>query len=61
MTLIDKSARAGSKWATIIYKLKIGRWKFLMQVLMNDFVQLSSAIVVFSFLKGRMGTRLYLR
>ena len=25
MTLIDKSARAGSKWATIIYKLKIGR------------------------------------
>ena len=32
-----------------------------MQVLMDDFVQLSSAIVVFLFLKGRMGTRLYLR
>ena len=60
MVVIAKSARGSSKWAAIILKLKIDKCKFLMQVLMADFVQLSCAIFIFLFLEGRMGTRLYL-
>ena len=55
MVLMAKSARA-SKWATIIHKLKIEKCKFLMQVLMADFVQLSYDVAIFLFVVERMGS-----
>ena len=53
MVFMAKSARASSKRATIIHKLKIEKCKILMQVLMADFAQLSCVVAIFS-------TRLYL-
>ena len=60
MVFMAKSAKASSKCAAIIHELKIEKCKFLIQVLVADFVQLSCALAIFSFPAERMDTRLYL-